>query len=140
MQMCGIYGHFTTLNNNIERCKSSWAVASDIMVNRGPDASGFEHIEIDNFHGILCHRRLAIVDLDSRSNQPMNNNGNLISFNGEIYNYLELKKDLKEDGINFLTKSDTEVLIQGFDIYGLDFLKKIDGPFAFGHYDKTKKI
>ena len=139
MRMCGIYGHFTSLNNDIERCNSSWEVASDIMANRGPDASGFENIEIDNFHGVICHRRLAIVDLDSRSNQPMNNDGNLISFNGEIYNYLELKKDLKEDGINFLTKSDTEVLIQGFDIYGLDFLKKIDGPFAFGHYDKTKK-
>ena len=110
--------------NNLESIKS-------VLNHRGPDASDY-FLQKNIF---LLHNRLSIIDLDKRSNQPLfNNQKNLcIVFNGEIYNYLELKQ-LLISKYNFQTKSDTEVLLAAYQIWGEKMLDKIKGAFAFCIY------
>lgn len=137
--MCGIYGHFIKNNKDLNYCHKSWNQASVIMNNRGPDAKNFISSKLNSFHGLLCHRRLAIIDTASRSNQPMASKDNLISFNGEIYNFLELKADLQSKGISFITESDTEVLLNGLISDGDYFINQLDGPFAFAYLNQSEK-
>ena len=88
---------------------------------------------------MLGHKRLAIIDLES-GNQPMFSDDNrfIIIFNGEIYNYLELRQDLVQEGNHFKTYSDTEVLLKILIKYGVQGIKKLNGMFAFIFYDKLK--
>ena len=91
--------------------------------NRGPDWE-------DTYHDTdisLGHNRLSILDIDNRSNQPFIYENLVLSFNGEIFNYLKLKKLLELSGYKFLTTSDTEVLIKLFHMYGIEAFKKISG-------------
>ena len=106
------------------------------IIHRGPDESGF-YID-DNI--ALAHRRLSIIDLNSGS-QPIYNEkeDKVIIFNGEIYNYIELKKELKKKKHKFKTKTDTEVLIHGYEEWGTDLPKKLRGMFAFAIYDIKEK-
>ena len=126
--MCGIAGTFIT---------NEFLVDKDIIFNsiknRGPDASGHTSIMINQYSVDLFHTRLTIIDLDNRANQPMEDNdaGNTIVFNGEIYNYLELKKILSADGCEFKTNSDTEVILQGYKLHGSKFFCKLRGMYAF---------
>ena len=106
----------------------------DIMRGRGPD---FEKSEkVDNW--TFCHQRLAILGLTASGNQPMHRNGNTIVFNGEIYNFKELKKQFCQDE-NFLSSSDTEVLLCLLNKYGIDIINKLNGMFAFVYYDAKQK-
>ncbi len=107
------------------------------MQHRGPDDSG---IYSDNFI-VLGHNRLSIIDLSKYGKQPMSDSdGNIwITFNGEIYNYLELKKELENIGYNFKSNTDTEVIIYLYKHYGIDFIHKLRGMFAFGIWDKLNK-
>lgn len=105
--------------------------------HRGPDANRV--IELDN--GITFgHARLSIIDLDSRSNQPMvsPSERTTIIYNGELYNYRELRASLLQMGYEFRTNSDTEVLLNSYECWGIDFLNKLNGMFAFAIYDKVE--
>ena len=106
------------------------------MTHRGPDADGF----FTNEHIGLGHRRLSIIDTEQSANQPMrsSNNNWIIAFNGEIYNYVELKANELQD-VTFKTASDTEVILELFQRYGIECLSKLKGMFAFViHNAETK--
>jgi asparagine synthase (glutamine-hydrolysing) len=104
--------------------------------HRGPDADGV----FENQHIQFGHVRLSIFDLTDGANQPFENavNGSVLVFNGEIYNYKELRKEL-ESGHQFQTLSDTEVLFVGLQRYGIDYVHKLQGMFAFAFYDGISK-
>src|SRR3989344_5700450 len=108
--MCGVlfYSGKTFLDSQHHALSS--------VAHRGPDAAGMSNFQINEKYLSLGHRRLAIIDLDPISNQPMTyqESDKWISFNGEIYNYLELRNELKAKGFNFKTNSDTEVLLAAY--------------------------
>ena len=131
--MCGISGYF---QNNISQIQvDKINRVKQTLNHRGPD--NFSYYKHKKF--IFFHNRLSIIDFDKRSNQPMVSNcGNFILvFNGEIYNYLELKRLLKHD-YKFKTTSDTEVLLASFIKWGENCLNKLYGAFAFCIYDLKK--
>ena len=111
----------------------------DTMVHRGPDDLG-EWASADSCVA-LAHRRLAIIDLSPGGHQPMVDvTGTLsITFNGEIYNYRELRDTLRADGHTFHTASDTEVLLESYRRWGLAFVSRLNGQFAFGLYDAAER-
>ena len=127
--MCGIAGIVTKRKNKKEIIEAM----SKRIEHRGPDGEGYF------FDGdvALAHRRLSIIDL-STGNQPMFNEDDTVVtvFNGEIYNYVELRDELVKAGHKFKTKSDTEVLIHGFEEWHTDLPKYLRGMFAFAIYDK----
>lgn len=128
--MCGIAGYSGNFESTLLK-----RMGGSIRA-RGPDNIGFWK---DNEKQIgLVHTRLSIIDLSELSNQPMISQcGNIvITFNGEIYNFQELRKSLEENGYTFKTKGDTEVLIYLYHLHGLDFLKKLNGIFALSLFDK----
>ena len=98
---------------------------------RGPDQKG---IYIDE-KCYMVHSRLSIIDLSYNANQPMSKYGKVIVFNGEIYNFKELRKELISFGYKFKSSSDTEVLITGWDKWGEQMLNYIDGMYAFAIWD-----
>lgn len=126
--MCGIAGFSDRNKAKNEIIKSM----TDNLLHRGPDDYGFY---IDDKIA-LGHRRLSIIDLKT-GKQPIEDDNFVIVFNGEIYNYLELKEELKGK-YKFKTKSDTEVLLKGFEEWGIDVTKKLRGMFAFAIWDKKK--
>ncbi|WP_299520381.1 asparagine synthase (glutamine-hydrolyzing) [Winogradskyella sp.] len=124
--MCGIY--LTNIAYKKDEVKSKLQSIS----YRGPDFTGIEKIR----NLTLGHLRLSILDLDPRSNQPMHFENFVIVFNGEIYNYILIKKELQDLGYTFNTESDTEVLLIGFKHWKEKVLEKINGMFAFSIYDR----
>ena len=107
------------------------------MNNRGPDSKGYKKFLKNRDNISLFHSRLSIIDLEDRSNQPYTFKNYHIVFNGEIYNYIEIKNDLESKGYVFETASDTEVLIKSFDFYGKNCLEKFEGMWAFVIYDEN---
>lgn len=133
--MCGIAG-FTRFKNNFGSVDDLKAMGQAIY-HRGPDAGG-EFLS----DGVgLCHRRLSIIDLSAAGHQPMEsaNKQSVIAFNGEIYNFLELKQDLIQKGYNFKSETDTEVLLALYDEYGTKMLDFINGMFAFAIWDHKQE-
>lgn len=130
--MCGFIGFTGKLKNNDEIIKNMM----NKIIHRGPDSEGV-HIDEDITLGF---RRLSIIGIDELGSQPMYNEDNsiVIVFNGEIYNYKDLKKDLKEKGHIFKSNTDTEVLIHLYEEKGMDMLSELRGMFAFAIYDKNK--
>ena len=128
--MCGIVGLVTKKEK-----ENTIKLMNDRIKHRGPDGDGY-FIDGDV---ALGHRRLSIIDL-STGDQPMfNEDGSVVTvFNGEIYNYQELKEELKALGHDFKTKSDTEVLVHGYEEWHTDLPKHLRGMFAFAIYDKNK--
>ena len=134
--MCGIAGVVGT----IDRIGAEKRVRKMLcaMARRGPDSEGLETWD----SAVFGHRRLAIFDLSSAGNQPMlSNNGSVgIVFNGAIYNYRELRKDLILRGYSFQSDTDTEVLINGYQAWGIDQLvQKLRGMFAFALWDNDQR-
>lgn len=131
--MCGIVG-FT---NKINDSDAVLGKMMDRIRHRGPDAEG-KYIDEDI---ALGHRRLSIIDISSQGDQPIfNEDGSLvIVFNGEIYNYKEIREKLVSAGHTFKTNTDTEVLIHGYEEYGAKLLDKLRGMFSFVIWDKNKK-
>lgn len=128
--MCGIVGAYNNISKPIVLKMLSK------IIHRGPDGTNF----FINKKCLLGINRLAILDL-KYGNQPMSISENKIHlvFNGEIFNYIELKNDLIKKGCKFLTEnSDTEVIIHAYKIYGLSFVKKLNGMFAIAIYDENK--
>ncbi len=137
--MCGIVGIINYENKDIVN-KNLLVKMRDIMVHRGPDDFGL-WISNDGKTG-LAHRRLSIIDMSKSASQPMSNEDNsiLIIFNGEIYNYPEIRKELETEGHKFKTDhSDTEVIIHSYEEWGEGCLHKFRGMFAFAIWDDNKK-
>lgn len=133
--MCGVIGAF---GNNIDTELLSFGNAIKLISHRGPDNESYKKI---NDTLILGHTRLSIIDINNRSNQPFSDkNGNVLVFNGEIYNYKELKEELVD--YEFTTDSDTEVLVHLLDKFSIDIvLNKLNGMFAFLYWNnKDKKL
>jgi len=135
--MCGIAGFF---GNKIIN-KVDIALTLDLMKNRGPDFSDYYENKFKKNYVCLLHSRLSIIDLNKRSNQPFRINEYTISFNGEIYNYRELKKILIEKKIKLKTNSDTEILLWLYIIYGEKCLNLFEGMWSFAIYNnKTNEM
>ena len=134
--MCGITGIYA-FNQVGSFYMINMAKAIDTMAQRGPDARGYF---LDDYIG-LGHRRLSIIDTGYVSNQPMYDASRryVLVFNGEIFNYKELKKELIDKGITFQTESDTEVLLQYYILEKEKCLTRFIGFFAFAIYDKEEK-
>jgi asparagine synthase (glutamine-hydrolysing) len=135
--MCGIAGTVRLDGDATAEDRRLVACMSALQANRGPDGEGI-HAQGPV---VLGHRRLSIIDLSTAANQPMSNEtGDLwVIFNGEIYNYRELRDDLKGSGHCFATTSDTEVLLHGYEQWGGEGLvKRLRGMFAFALYDARR--
>lgn len=132
--MCGINGIYGPLKSEDGRARIAQMNAK--LEHRGPDAEGFYQSEMI----ALGHRRLSIIDLSEASNQPMTDLSGryTIVFNGEIYNYRELRKTLA--GVEFKTNGDTEVLLLGFAKWGINFVKSCNGMFAFAIWDSEEEV
>ena len=130
--MCGINGILTRndLPEIYEIVKMNQAIN-----HRGPDDEG-----ILNFQNILMgHVRLSIQDLSAKGKQPMSNDGRYwIIYNGEIYNFLDIKKELEMLGYKFFSKTDTEVILNAYKEWGVDSFNKFNGMWAFAILDKKK--
>lgn len=126
--MCGILGYFGEVD------KVKFISALNLMDHRGPDDWGYLEVERNKHFG---HRRLSIIDLNKSANQPMiNATKDLVCiYNGEIYNYLEIRDELITKGYTFNTNCDTEVLLNGYHYYGAEILDRVNGMFAFAIYD-----
>ena len=133
--MCGIAGIFNL--NGAPITHQTIKKMATTMAHRGPDGEGFY---IDN-HIALAHRRLAILDISERGAQPMSSHDGdwIISFNGCIYNYIELKQELRSRGHSFLSTSDTEVISEGLAAYGPSFFERLDGMFAVAAWNKKEQ-
>jgi len=133
--MCGITGYFKSPDLSIG--VGALIKATNEIVHRGPDSFGYYE---DEYVG-LGHRRLSIIDLTPSGYQPMFSSSGrfVISFNGEIYNFLEIKEKLQSLGYIFKGNSDTEVLINGFDYWGVKVFKRLNGIFAISIFDLVEK-
>jgi len=128
--MCGIAG-FIDKTKSLELLKAM----TDTLSHRGPDDSGYFLEE-----GVgLGHRRLSILDLSPRGHQPMSFEHLIVVFNGEIYNFKEIRSELQAKGYTFTSDSDTEVLLKAFHLWGPASVEKFIGMFAFALYDKKKR-
>lgn len=135
--MCGITGIINLNKEPVNRDLIN--KMNDLISYRGPDDEGFY---FDDESGIAFgHRRLSIIDLSKRGHQPMPNQDQSlwITYNGEIYNYIELREELISKGHHFNSNSDTEVIIKSYQQWGEDCVKKFNGMWAFAIWDKTNK-
>jgi asparagine synthase (glutamine-hydrolysing) len=136
--MCGIAGFFSSKQLY---SKLDLENMTGCLKHRGPDAEGFY---MDNLVG-LGHRRLSILDLSINGNQPMFSHSKryVMVYNGEIYNYAEIANELKllkgESKLNFISSSDSEVILEAFAHWGTDFVEKLNGMFAIAIYDTQEK-
>lgn len=133
--MCGICGYV----NNKKLPLGILKKMNDSLTHRGPDDSGEWELEENDFSIGFGHRRLSILDLSELGHQPMvSNSGNtMIVFNGEIYNFVKLKKQLSN--YDFKTQCDTEVILAAYEEWDIDFLNHIDGMFSIALYDLKRK-
>lgn len=133
--MCGLVGVYSA--NGAAPPTAALAPALEHSAHRGPDAEGVFGDE----WVALGHRRLAILDLDARSTQPFfsEDGRHVLVYNGEIYNYLELREELVQQGVSFRTTSDTEVLLQLLIRDGVDCLKRLQGAFAFAWWRRDAR-
>lgn len=134
--MCGIAGRFN-FRTGAPANPAVVAGMCDLLAHRGPDADGVWA------EGPVClgHRRLAIIDLSPAGRQPMHaaEGGLVISFNGEIYNFLDLRRDLESRGHRLRTKTDTEVILAAYREWGVECLQRLRGMFAFSIWDDRRR-
>ncbi len=135
--MCGIAGIIDLKKISHPNLKQHLDVMGSLIEHRGPDGKGV-WVHDRQFVG-FAHQRLSIIDLAISANQPMTDrNGNWVAFNGEIYNYIELRKQLGEE--NFVTQSDTEVILFAYRKWGQDCVKHFRGMFAFALWDEANQL
>ncbi|MDO8946007.1 MAG: asparagine synthase (glutamine-hydrolyzing) [Desulfocapsaceae bacterium] len=138
--MCGIAG-FISQSQNPDLSATLARMAATIA-HRGPDSEGvFETVTVDRKHHVgLAHRRLSIIDL-STGHQPLGNEDGSIQivFNGEIYNFQELRKDLENSGHIFTTNSDTETIVHAYEQWGCNCVQRFRGMFAFAIWDSNQE-
>ena len=132
--MCGIAGIIDQTNSPADN-KQLLEKMLLIQHHRGPDATGVWSDDVI----FLGHNRLSIIDLSEAANQPMHYKDFVMIYNGEIYNYIELKKELEEKGHHFVNHSDSEVILHAFAEWGTDCVQRFVGMWAFIIWDKNKK-
>ena len=137
--MCGLTG-FCDFNKKL--ADSDLQKASDCLKHRGPDGSGTAIFHTADAAIGLGHRRLSVLDLSQLGNQPMYSDDKsiVIILNGEIYNFMEIRKELESAGHSFHSHSDTEVVIKAYQEYGINAVHKFIGMFAFALYDIKKQL
>ncbi|MFH6769246.1 asparagine synthase (glutamine-hydrolyzing) [Gaetbulibacter aquiaggeris] len=138
--MCGINGFITKTEKSLNELQNNLTLMNNMIIHRGPDDDGIFKMSRPNFSIAMGMRRLSIIDLSS-GKQPIYSDDKkiVIVFNGEIYNYQDLRKDLQAQGVNFNTHSDTEVILKLYEKEGTSSFKKLDGMFAFSMYDFKKQ-
>lgn len=147
--MCGIAAIFSL---DGKKDLSSIVIMTRLVKHRGPDGEGIVLFEdesclwVESEKGCmpfakaaLGHRRLSILDLSDAGRQPMNDGPLWITYNGEIYNYLEIRAELQKEGVAFRTETDTEVILKAYQAYGIQFLEKLNGMFSFVLLDRKLK-
>lgn len=142
--MCGIFAAISLIEPFDKKDELIFNELTDIVSYRGPDSSGYktyskEEYNENQFQLFLGHRRLAIIDLSAAGHQPMEVDSVRIVFNGEIFNYIEIRNELIEKGISFHTDTDTEVIIRVYQTYGEEGFHKFNGMWAFVLYDEKKQ-
>ena len=133
--MCGIAGYVSFWG---ETCENTLSRMTDSLAHRGPDASGtIEWLANSGKAAVgLGHRRLSVIDTSEAANQPMHVGSQIGVFNGEIYNFLEIRRELEEDGLEFKTSSDTEVALRAISHWGIDLaVTRFNGMFAIASID-----
>ncbi len=134
--MCGIAGILSTASETIADVHLKKMI--NAIAHRGPDGEGIWSNEKQNI--LLGHRRLSIIDLSENAAQPMHYlNRYTIVYNGEIYNYIELKEFLKDKGYDFQSQSDTEIILAAYDFWKEDCLRHFDGMFSFAIWDEKEQ-
>ena len=141
MLMCGIAGIMCLKREggNIEENHILIKKMTDIMIHRGPDGEG--QMCLDEGNVFMGHRRLSIIDLSEAAKQPMQSIDKrfTITYNGEIYNYKEIRDELEQIGYHFFSSSDTEVVMNAYAEWGDKVLTKFNGIYAFAIWDNYKK-
>lgn len=139
--MCGFAGFLAPRGEDPESCRQMLANMTNSLLHRGPDESGY-WLESNGRLG-LGHRRLSIQDLSPAGAQPMTSSSGrfVLAFNGEIYNFQKLKRELNSLGFDFCGHSDTEVMLAAFEAWGIEeSLKAFSGMFAFAAYDRHEQM
>ena len=131
--MCGIAGCIGINKLGAENINTTL----EIMKNRGPNNQSYYTDELGKNKVYFLHSRLSIIDLDCRSDQPMKMHSCVLIFNGELYNYIEIKKKLKDLGWNFHSNSDSEVIICAYRQWGEDCINYFEGMWSFALFDKV---
>src|SRR5271165_3824134 len=129
--MCGIAGCYQQADGH-----KLTGIMTDRIAHRGPDASGIWSHEDDRVSVQLGHRRLSIIDLSAAADQPLSKHGLTLVYNGELYNYKELRAELASRGVSFVTSSDTEVVLEAWRYWGPASLPRFRGMFAFALADE----
>ncbi|GAA1582453.1 asparagine synthase (glutamine-hydrolyzing) [Kribbella hippodromi] len=129
--MCGIAGCYQQHDGRLLA-----RTMSDRIAHRGPDAEQVYSFEDGEVSAHLAHRRLSIIDLSAAADQPFSKRGLTICYNGELYNYKELRAELSKSGVHFRTSSDTEVVLEAWRRWGPEALKRFRGMFAFAMLDE----
>ena len=130
--MCGIAGCYQQPNG-----QKLTDVMTDRIAHRGPDASGVWSHGDDRVSVQLGHRRLSIIDLSAAADQPLSKHGLTLVYNGELYNFRELRAELARRGVSFVTTSDTEVVLEAWRLWGAGALRRFRGMFAFALADEA---
>jgi asparagine synthase (glutamine-hydrolysing) len=129
--MCGIAGCYQQADG-----QKLVDIMTDRIAHRGPDAAGAWSHEDGRVAVQLGHRRLSIIDLSTAADQPLSKNGLTLAYNGELYNYRELRAELVTRGTRFTTSSDTEVVLEAWRSWGAQALRRFRGMFAFALFDQ----
>jgi asparagine synthase (glutamine-hydrolysing) len=130
--MCGIAGCYQQADGH-----KLVDIMTERIAHRGPDATGTWSHEDDRVAVHLGHLRLSIIDLSAAANQPLTKNGLTLVYNGELYNFKELRADLERQGASFVTTSDTEVVLEAWRSWGVGALRRFRGMFAFALVDEA---
>jgi asparagine synthase (glutamine-hydrolysing) len=144
--MCGIFGSINLSGSYTERDYRSFISATNLVSYRGPEYGGYKTFNLSEGNGensfsiFLGHRRLSIIDLSDNGRQPMSVDGLCIVFNGEIFNYIELKNDLISLGEIFVTDTDTEVILKIYKRFGEKGFTRLNGMWAFVIYDSINEL
>lgn len=134
--MCGIVG---CIDFTKSTTKDILKVMADTLTHRGPDDSGYKLIESEDFYLGFGHRRLSILDLSKHGHQPMYYDNLTLIYNGEVYNFKELREELVKFGYTFDSDSDSEVILKAFHKWGIESVKKLRGMFSFSIYDSVNQ-
>jgi asparagine synthase (glutamine-hydrolysing) len=137
--MCGLAGAAGAIGDDVIAAVGSMSHA---QAHRGPDGDGqWTSVSSDGFGISLAHRRLAVIDLSNGGAQPMHNaeTGDVVVFNGEIYNFAALRAELEAAGARFASSSDTEVILRAYQAWGLDAVRRFRGIFAFALWDARRQ-
>ncbi len=134
--MCGITGF---VDYRKKTSVSTLREMTDAMHHRGPDDAGYEVYENPFSLVGFGQRRLSILDLSPLGHQPMHHENYIVNFNGEIYNFKEIRAELETKGFTFKSWSDTEVILKGYECWGIDVVNRFIGMFAIALYDQNKQ-